>query len=202
MYRGVLVRLLFSSSEAVPPPGQRQKTSKELEESGPRDRFRTFSHHAVHPRVGEARAGLAPVGSGAAGASGEHTSGCVLEVLRDLEAIQVRFCVLPLLLLLLLLCFVAFRKGDHVMMVMVLAPGTHGANDTAGCCVRVAVHCKKALALCAGGGWMYHSLRLAEGLRALVVYAHIHIYIYTRYEATTNGGFVLSITRQSQYTAE
>lgn len=64
----------------------------------------TISHHAVHPRVGEAGFGLAPIGSGAVGASGEHTSGCVLEVLRDLEAIQVRFDTVLLSLLLMCLC--------------------------------------------------------------------------------------------------
>lgn len=82
LFREIL--LLFSSSAA-------NTTSKKLEESGPRARPRTVSDHAVHPRVGEAGSGFAPIGSGAVGASGQHTSGCVLEVLRDLEAIQVRF---------------------------------------------------------------------------------------------------------------
>lgn len=56
------------------------------------ERCNCGGHNAIHPCMGEAGLGLAPVRASALGAAGEHTAGCVLQVLRDLEAIQVR-CV-------------------------------------------------------------------------------------------------------------
>ena len=173
LFRAILLRLVFSSSEP------KQKTSKKLEESGPRARSQTSSHHAVHPCVGEAGFGLAPIGPGAVGASGEHTSGCVFEVLRDLEAIQVRFGTIPLSVLLMRLA--AFRKGDDVIMLVALTPAD-AEPTTPLTTVCVLLYIARGCSLCVpGGGWRCHSYVVCVSQKVC--------------EATTNGLCFVDIWR-------